>query len=72
MLEKESAQGSTAIKWQGQDLNSGQPTPPFMAMLRANSRPRLSWMLGLMKLNKGTESQYSILWVALSMGETGI
>lgn len=68
MLEKESAQGSTAIKWQGQHLNSGQPTPPFLAMLRANS----SWMLGLVKLNKGTESQSSILWVALSMGETGI
>lgn len=33
MLAKESAQGSTAIKWQSQDLNPGQLTPAFTPVL---------------------------------------
>lgn len=33
-VEDEFAYGSIAIKWQGGDLNSGQPTPAFTVVLR--------------------------------------
>ena len=42
VLEKESAQGSTAIKRQSQDLNLGQLTPAFTFVLSISSMPRLS------------------------------
>ena len=42
MLKTEFDYGSIAIKWQGGDLNSGQPTPAFTVVLRVNCLPRPS------------------------------
>lgn len=70
MLEKESAQGSIAMKWHQQDLDSDKPTAAFMSVLGTNYKPRHS--LETVTPNKEIESQPSSLSVVLSMGQTSI